>query len=402
LSAYSASDIDKKQYIKESLFYLVLHEVGHTFGLNHNMKSSQLHDLLNVHNKAVTSKIGLTGSVMDYPAANVALDKAKQGQYFTSIPGPYDMWAIEFGYTPSLTDANAEATRVKKLLSRSNEPQLTFGNDADDMRAPGKGIDPRVMIGDMSSDAIGYSIDRMKLSNNILKGLKSKYVKEGQSYHELRNAYLTISGEYNVAAGVISRYIGGVYVDRSFPEQKSTAKPMAPVAYADQKRAMKALNDYVFAPTAFDMPADFYAYLQYQRRGFNGGNEDPKIHERVLNMQKGVLTHLLSANVTKRIVDIQLIGNTYSLTEMMRELTDGIFKADAAGNVNSFRQNLQLEYVNMLISAMKSDAYVYQAKSTALAQLKAIKTMMAAGAGNAETKAHREHIVFAINKAMEK
>jgi hypothetical protein len=56
----------------------------------------------------------------------------------------------------------------------------------------------------------------------------------------------------------------------------------------------------------------------------------------------------------------------------------------------------------MLISAMKSDAYVYQAKSTALAQLKAIKTMMAAGAGNAETKAHREHIVFAINKAMEK
>jgi hypothetical protein len=402
LSAYSASDIDKKQYIKESLFYLVLHEVGHTFGLNHNMKSSQLHDLVNVHNKAVTSKIGLTGSVMDYPAANVALDKAKQGQYFTSIPGPYDMWAIEFGYTPSLTDANAEATRVKKLLSRSNEPQLTFGNDADDMRAPGKGIDPRVMIGDMSSDAIGYSIDRMKLSNNILKGLKSKYVKEGQSYHELRNAYLTISGEYNVAAGVISRYIGGVYVDRSFPEQKSTAKPMAPVAYADQKRAMKALNDYVFAPTAFDMPADFYAYLQYQRRGFNGGNEDPKIHERVLNMQKGVLAHLLSANVTKRIVDIQLIGNTYSLTEMMRELTDGIFKADAAGNVNSFRQNLQLEYVNMLISAMKSDAYVYQAKSTSLAQLKAIKTMMAAGAGNAETKAHREHIVFAINKAMEK
>ena len=58
------------------------------------------------------------------------------------------------------------------------------------MRAPGKGIDPRVMIGDMSSDAISYSIDRMKLSNNIMKGLKAKYIKEGQSYHELRNAYL--------------------------------------------------------------------------------------------------------------------------------------------------------------------------------------------------------------------
>lgn len=402
LAAYSASDIDKKEYIKQSLYYLVLHEVGHTFGLNHNMKSSQLHDLVNVHNKELTTRVGLTGSVMDYPAANVALDKSKQGQYFTSKPGPYDLWAIEFGYAPSLSDANAEKERVKKLLSRSNEPQLTFGNDADDMRAPGKGIDPRVMIGDMSSDAIGYSINRMKLANNILKGLKSKYTKEGQSYHELRNSYLIITSEYNTAAGVISRYVGGVYVDRSFPEQKSTTKPMASVSYADQKRAVKALNEYLFAPNAFDMPADFYAYLQYQRRGFNGGNEDPKIHDRILNMQKSVLMHLLSPSVTKRIVDIQLIGNTYSLNEMMRDLTDGIFKADAAGNVNSFRQNLQLEYVNMLIAATKSDAYAYQAKSNALAQLKAIKTMMAAGAGSPDTKAHREHIVFAINKAMEK
>ena len=74
---------------------------------------------------------------------------------------------------------------------------------------------------------------------------------------------------------------------------------MAPVSYADQKRAMKALSDYVFAPTAFDMPADFYAFLQYQRRGFNGGNEDPKIHDRVLNMQKSVLAHLMSSSVTK-------------------------------------------------------------------------------------------------------
>ncbi len=402
LSAYTASELEKSDYIKQSLYYLVLHEVGHTFGLNHNMKASQLHDPVAVNNKEITSKIGLTGSVMDYPAANVALDKSKQGQYFTMKPGPYDMWAIEFGYAPSLADPNAEAERMKKLLSRSNEPQLTFGNDADDMRAPGRGIDPRVMIGDMSSDAISYSIDRMKLSNNLLKGLKAKYIKEGQSYHELRNSYLIVTGEYATAAGVISRYVGGVYVDRSFPEQKSNAKPMAPVAYGDQKRAMKALNEYLFAPNAFDMPADFYSYLQYQRRGFNGGNEDPKIHDRILNMQKGVLAHLLSAGVTKRITDIQLIGNTYSLNEMMRDLTDGIFKADLAGNVNSFRQGLQIEYVNMLVDATKSPMYSHQAKSNALAQLKAIKTMMATAGGNADTKAHRDHIVFAVNKAFEK
>ena len=402
LSAYTASDLEKSDYIKQSLYYLVLHEVGHTFGLNHNMKASQLHDPVAINNKELTMKVGLTGSVMDYPAANVSLDRAKQGQYFTMKPGPYDLWAIEFGYTPSLNDPKAEADRMKKLLSRSNEPQLTFGNDADDMRAPGKGIDPRVMINDLSSDAITYSIDRMKLANNLLKGLKAKYIKEGQSYQELRNAYLVTTGEYGTAAGVISRYIGGVYVDRSFPEQKSTSKPMAPVSAADQKRSMKALNDYVFAPNAYDMPADFYAYLQYQRRGFNGGNEDPKIHDRILNIQRGVLSHLLSSSVTKRMTDIQLIGSTYTLNDMMRELTEGIFRADLAGNVNSYRQNLQLEYVNNLVSAMKSDAYSYQAQSNAMAQLKAIKTMMATAGGNADTKAHRDHIVMEINHAFEK
>ncbi len=402
LSAYTASDLEKSEYIKQSLYYLVLHEVGHTFGLNHNMKASQLHDPIAINNKEITMKVGLTGSVMDYPAANVSLDRTKQGQYFTMKPGPYDLWAIEFGYTPSLSDAKAEADRMKKLLSRSNEPQLTFGNDADDMRAPGKGIDPRVMINDLSSDAITYSIDRMKLANNLLKGLKAKYIKDGQSYQELRNAYLVTTGEYGTAAGVISRYIGGVYVDRSFPEQKSTMKPMVPVSAADQKRAMKALNDYVFAPNAYDMPADFYAYLQYQRRGFNGGNEDPKIHDRILNIQKGVLSHILSSNVTKRMTDIQLIGSTYTLNDMMRELTDGIFKADLAGNVNSYRQNLQLEYVKNLTAAMKSDAYSYQAQSNAMAQLKAIKTMMATAGGNADTKAHRDHIVMEINHAFEK
>lgn len=402
LNILSASEIEKREYLKESLYYLVLHELGHTFGLNHNMKSSQLWSPEEINNKEKTSKIGLTGSVMDYPAANVALDKSKQGQYFTMKPGPYDLWAIEFGYTTSLDDAKAEEEHVKKLLARSTEPQLTFGNDADDMRAPGKAIDPRVNINDLTNNAISYSIDRIKLTSELMKKLKTKYIEEDKSYHELRNAYLILSGEFNNAANVISRYIGGVYVDRSFPEQKSTTAPLTPVSYADQKRAMKALNDYVFTPTVFEVPIDLYNYLEPQRRGFNGGNEDPKVHERILAIQKGVLSQLLHSNVLKRITNSQLYGNQYSVGEFMKDLTDGIFSADAGSNVNTIRQNLQLEYVNNLISIIKNDEYDYRAQSSALYNLKQIKTMMNSAGGNVDTKAHREHIIFAVNKAMEK
>src|SRR5688572_4722664 len=149
--------------LHDSLYFLILHELGHTLGLNHNMKASQLNSPDQINNREQTARTGLTGSVMDYPAINLAAPGQTQGQYYTTKPGPYDKWAIEFGYSDALDNPAAERERLVKILARSTEPALAFGNDADDMRAPGYAIDPRVMIGDMTSDAISYAEGRIKL-----------------------------------------------------------------------------------------------------------------------------------------------------------------------------------------------------------------------------------------------
>ena len=47
-----------------------------------------------------TKDTGLTGSVMDYTPANLMPKGMKQGDYFSTTIGPYDMWAIEYGYKP--------------------------------------------------------------------------------------------------------------------------------------------------------------------------------------------------------------------------------------------------------------------------------------------------------------
>ncbi len=78
---------------------------------------------------------------------------------------------------------------MKKIISRSTDPKLTFGNDGDDMRAPGKAMDPRVNVNELTSDAIGYAEDRFKIVNQIMGKLIQKYTKEGQSYAELRTRY---------------------------------------------------------------------------------------------------------------------------------------------------------------------------------------------------------------------
>lgn len=400
LETQGLSDIAKREYMKQSLYYLVLHEMGHTLGLNHNMKASQMLNPTQAHNKQLTQQIGLTASVMDYPAANIALDKSKQGDYFTTRPGPYDLWAIEFGYTPSLSNASQEANRVQQLLAKSGDSLLIFGNDADDMRGVGSGIDPRVNVNDLSNDAITYSVDRMKLSLELTTKLKARYVKPNESYQELRQAYSIVQNEYFQAANVMVKYIGGVYVNRVFAEQPGAGKAYTPVSFADQKRVMNALSQYAFSANAFGVQTDLYPYLQNQRRGFGffGTNEDPKINERVLGYQRGLLAHLLSPTVHKRMSDSRMYGNTYPVLTMMNDLTNAIFTGDN-GTVPTFRINLQNVYVDYLLQMVNGKNYDAVSQSAALAQLKNIQKISLAG--NAEVKANMDLIKHKIEEGLD-
>ncbi|MFD1613919.1 zinc-dependent metalloprotease [Gelatiniphilus marinus] len=399
LQATNASDLEMKRMKKEAMTALIMHEVGHTLGLNHNMKASQLFSPEQLADANFIKGKCLTGSVMDYAAINLTKDRSKQGQYYDMAVGPYDIWAIQFGYTPFKSKEEKEA-----LLNQSTKPELIFGNDADDMRSPGKAIDPRVMVGDLSNDQIAYSNDRFEIINTMMKGIKDKFSKPGQSYQELRQAYYILSGQRGNAANVVSRFIGGVYVDRAMAGQPGAAQPYTPVSLKDQKRAMATLNKYVFAPNAFDAPNDLYNYLAMQRRGFGffSSSEDPKIHRQVLGYQKNVLNHLLHPNTLQRITDSELYGNTYKLSMVMRDLNNAIFKADIYSNVNSFRQNLQLEYTNMLIDMLtgkQSSRYSNNVKSMALYNLKTIRTM-AAPSGNIASRAHKQHLRTRIDNAL--
>jgi hypothetical protein len=87
----------------------------------------------------------------------------------------------------------------------------------------------------------------------------------------------------------------------------------------------------------------------------------------------------------------------------MTDLNHAIFKADIYGNVNSFRQNLQLEYIHMLIAMLtgkQSGSYTNNAKSMALYNLKKIKAM-AGISGDVASIAHKQHLRTLIDNALE-
>lgn len=399
-----AAPDEVKELHKQFLYYLIMHEMGHTMGLNHNMKASQMLSPSEVHNKEITRKLGLQGSVMDYPAINVAADRKKQGDYYTTKAGLYDIWAIEFGYTPFSKAEESEG--LKKILNRSTEPGNTFGNDADDMRSPGGGgIDPRVMINDMSNDMVAYAEERFTLVNNLMGKLKTKYSKPGKSYAELRSRFGMLMGQRAQMAQGVSRYIGGVMVDRSFVGQETKNKPFTVVPAEYQKKALALLSKYIFAPNAFDADASLFPYLQLQRRGFNffGSTEDFKPQSAVQGMQTGILAHILSANTLSRLNNSTLYGNTYSAADMLNDVMNAVFAADLKTNVNLYRLNLQTELVKGMAAIISAPVSPYDnaSKAALYHSLRKVKGMLATAVStNEQTRAHRANLIFLIDKAL--
>lgn len=399
---YSNDDIILGKLEEDNMMRLIMHEVGHTLGLNHNMRASHLYSPEELMNPELIEGKAINGSVMEYPALNVSLDKEKQAQFSDVSVGPYDIWAIEFAYTPNMSE-----DEIAKILDRSTEPELAFGNDADDMRSSFRGIDPRVMIYDLSNDPIRFSIDRFKLNERIMGELKDKFLKDGSNYDDFRRGYYVLSSSSATAGTVISRFIGGVYVDRSLVGQEGGTKPYTPVSYDDQKRAFNALEKYIFAPNSFSVSNDIYNYLAKSRRGFafSSGPEDPKIHDQVIGYQTRVLSHLLHPNTLQRIIDSELYGNQYKLTEFMTDLNDAIFKADINSNINTFRQNLQAVYVTRLIEMVvgkSSNRFKVPAKSMAIVNLEKLAKKLKNNRGDLSSRAHKKHLRKLILNALEK
>ncbi len=391
------------EFLQEVVTETVLHEVGHTLGLTHNFRGSAFQSARDIHNKEKTELEGLMASVMDYSLVNLSSDPEKQGQYFSTKPGPYDLWAVEFGYTPWSGNAKEDAAWRKQLLARSTEPGHAYANDADALFTAVNGIDPRSMDFDLSSNSIDYMVDRFELVKAYLPKLEDKVAEEGATWQSTRIGYDMLSIQKLVAARAVAAFVGGVEVEHAVVGQEGATAPFNPVDYETQKKAMVVLSKYIFAPDAFADPETLLARLQWQRRDFNFYNttEDPKIHDRTLRIQFIVLSHLMHPVVLQRMTDTRLYGNQYSVAEMFGDLTQAIFEEDQSTAVNTVRQNIQSAYTELLWLAFIYPEYDGIARSAALEQLRQIEIYARTGKRpNAETAAHRKRLRYMVEEAL--
>ena len=98
------------------------------------------------------------------------------------------------------------------MLEKYSSNEYLFGNDGDDMRSPGKGID-RINTGDMTNNPVEYAKDRIILSQNLIPTLYETLKSKSDSWESVYQGYRILLRQIHTSAEIISRQIGGVYVN---------------------------------------------------------------------------------------------------------------------------------------------------------------------------------------------
>jgi hypothetical protein len=422
-AADEAKDIDDEldgvpaRFIGPLLADLVAHEVGHTLGLRHNFKASALYSMAEVNSKKMKGHKPFASSVMDYLPININMkDGEIQGDYAMIDVGPYDMWAIEYGYT---FDKD-----LKPILAKCTLPEHEYGTDQDTF-----GPDPLARRYDFSSAPIDYAKNQMKLAKYHRERLLTKFVEDGESWSRARKGYELTLGLQVRSLSMMSNWIGGALIHRDHKGDNGNRPPIEAVPAAVQRDALKWVLENTFKDESFGLNAAVLQRLKTDAlrsdEGFRGFQEATfPIHDRVIGVQSSVLTMLMNPTRLRRIYDneslVEADKDAMTLPELMDAVAESIFTELDRGPqgkhtarkpmISSLRRNLQRELVDRLIDLAQPDDNASAASKTisnlSMTHLRQLKTkiekcLTEPGALDAYTKSHLEDAKYRIGKALD-
>lgn len=352
-----------ESFIGPLLSDLVCHEVGHTLGLRHNFRASSIYTLDEINSEKLKGKIPLAGSVMDYIPTNFNTKKdGVQGDYGMIGVGPYDMWAIEYGYS---FDKD-----LKPILAKVKDPQLTYGTDEDT-----SGPDPLAQRYDFSKDPLDFAKSQMRLAEYHRGKILETFVKDGDAWSKSRRGYEMTLSMQTRATSMMSRWIGGLFISRHKKGDIKDKPPVEVVPVAQQRAALDFIISSTFDDAKYGLTPELLQYMSASHWRSSGGRRSSSsqnwpVHDRIMGIQASTLTQLMSPTRLINVYDnefrIPEDQDALTLPELMEKLTKSIWKelenapvgkySTRKPMVSSLRRNLQREHLERLVDLMMSES----------------------------------------------
>ena len=191
-----------EEEIGEMMRRVISHEIGHALGLPHNMKASSAYPVDSLRSGTFTQKYGIATTIMDYARYNYVAQPGDENIRFVRQLGPYDDYAIEWGYRYFGTSPKEEREILLAMVDeKSLDPMYMFG---------GRGNDPDAQtenIGDNPVKASFYGINNLKI---VAKNLKQWTSSPNKNYEDLQELYNELVGVYRRYIYHVHSIIGGV------------------------------------------------------------------------------------------------------------------------------------------------------------------------------------------------
>ena len=416
---FQEGTMTEDEFVLQYLTDLVVHEVGHTLGLRHNFASSSMTSYFHINQPWWTRQHGVSGSVMDYTVANIAPRGEPQGEYFNSVVGDYDMWAIEYGYKPlDAATPEDEIPALEEIASRSNNYRY-----ATDHQVYGwsRNPDPDIYLWDLTDDPIRYGRDRLRVADQLIEDALAYWSDPGTMPSKIRQAFLYSFYDYVIVANNVPREIGGIRIYRNRVGDEGGTPAMVPVSAEDQRRALDFINEKIWSSDSFQFSPEILNMLgRDQREYFDwmslyAGIWDFDLHDWVLMAQTSplywiydpvVLTRLL--NNEQRMPDGEEV---FTMSELFDTVRDDIWSEVATrSNIDSFRRNLQRAWLEMITNmylepanGTPEDAVTLARHDLILLRDQISSLLDGSGASNLDTitVAHLEECLSRINLTLE-
>jgi hypothetical protein len=352
-----------REYIGQGLKELVMHEVGHTLGLRHNFRGTATIPADKLGDRGFTAEHGTSGSVMDYNPPAVAVDRSRQGDYYSTTVGTYDRWAIRYGYADvGGASPETELSGLNRIAGLGARPEHLYGSD-EDAGFAGFGLDPSVTRYDQTADPLGWAREHVTLVNRLFDSLETRLMAPGDGYPKLRAAFTDLLFERWFATLVTTKYLGGAYTSRDHRGDANGRPAFADVPAAQQRAALQFIardglgeHVYRFPPALLNRLAPS-RWWHWGLNPFVENRIDFPLHEWAAALQSTLLSLVTDPGVLERLRDAELRAApgtpVVTIPEVLSTLTATIWaEAGYDGrprNPTSIRRDLQRGHLMRLV-----------------------------------------------------